>query len=80
MALIKIKMGAKARKKHIIFLFQKYAHRLIIGNEKLNKFNMKAHDRCELCNVATDTQEHIFFECDYNNNLFKSLIQYIVKN
>ena len=60
--------------------FQKYAHRLIIGNEKLNKFNMKAHDRCELCNVATDTQEHTFFECDYNNNLFKSLIQYIVKN
>ena len=63
--------------KEEIFFFQKYAHRLIIGNEKLNKFNMKAHDRCELCNVATDTQEHIFFECDYNNNLFKSLIQWL---
>ena len=50
-------------------------YRILPTNRYLFLRKIKPHEQCDLCNIETETLEHMFFDCTFINTFWQNLTQ-----
>ena len=70
----KYKLNACTRISHFQVL-----HRTVMTNKKLNPFNLKQKDLCDICNV-TDTISYLLYHCQNASQIWQQLFAWLGRN
>ena len=67
----KYKLNARTR-----FFHYQVLHRTVMTNRKLNQFNLRQNDLCDICNV-TDTISHLLYHCQNAMQIWLQLFHWL---
>ena len=70
----KYKLNARTR-----FFHYQVLHRTVMTNKKLNQFNLRPNDQCDVCNL-TDTISHLLYHCQNAPELWHQLFTLLTRN
>ena len=51
--------------------------RIIATNDLLLKYNLKASNICDFCNMHVETAKHLFWECRHTQHFWNELSKYL---